>query len=421
MPALRLPVSTLIFQQIWILFADQFSDIKSRVSSYSSTYLLSKDEERLMKLIGSSNSYEHYSYEYYYKYYGGKSLRAHNLNSSFWLQQQLRQILGVLLVCSANFSLAIETDVVKFDNGNILIGEVQKLERGKLYFDTDAIGVVEIDWDKVTALTSSQNIQLETLTGARYLSAINFSNSNQALTIVDNDEPILMPLTDVVRMRPIESKRREQFDLSIQGGAKYDKGSDVTQIDFGLDVEYRSAKRYLELNLSSNLTDNNDETTERQDLELNFQALRDDRWFTGGLFKLQRNEELDLDLRTSVGAGIGRTFIDTGSHQVQVLGGLLLNRENFSGTGGSGSNVEGLVTVSYDWFRFSTPELDVRTSLSLFPGITDSGRFRGEFELRFRWELVEDLFWELDFYNNYDNEAENENDYGTSTSVGYKF
>ena len=81
--------------------------------------------------------------------------------------------------------------------------------------------------------------------------------------------------------------------------------------------------------------------------------------------------------------------------------------------------------MSYDWFGFDTPELDIKSSLAIFPGITDMGRVRAEFGLGFRWEMVEDLFWEMEYFNNYDSGREaatdSISDYGIITSLGYIF
>ncbi len=76
--------------------------------------------------------------------------------------------------------------------------------------------------------------------------------------------------------------------------------------------------------------------------------------------------------------------------------------------------------VSYD-----TPELDLSTQLQLAPNLTDSGRLRGEFDISLRWELVEDLFWELSFYDSHDSKpvvpGAEENDFGVNTSLGWDF
>lgn len=65
------------------------------------------------------------------------------------------------------------------------------------------------------------------------------------------------------------------------------------------------------------------------------------------------------------------------------------------------------------------------TNLQVFPNLSDTGRVRAEMDVRFKWEIVSDLFWQLSFYNSYDSDpakvdAEN-NDYGINTSLGWEF
>ena len=152
---------------------------------------------------------------------------------------------------------------------------------------------------------------------------------------------------------------------------------------------------------------------------------------------LQKNDEFGIDLRASIGGGVGRILRENNNNRIEVLGGLLLNDERLINTEEivnlpspivteeDNTTLEGLIELNYDWFRFDTPELDIKSTLSLFPGITDSGRLRAEFDLRFRWEMVEDLFWEMEYYNNYDSGRESAtesiSDYGIITSLGYKF
>jgi hypothetical protein len=333
----------------------------------------------------------------------------------------MRSVLTLLTVFLQVALHAVDTDVVTFANGNMLIGEIKLLDRGKLHFETEATGVVQIEWDKVTSLLSDQNLQLETFRGNRHIGSLKKEDSSGTLLVSNTKRSAELPLDDVVYMRPIEIKTKDRFDVYIRLGATYDKASEVAQFNLGLDLAYLTEKREFNLELDSFVTDNNDETTQRQDLELNYRALRKNRWFSGGLFKLQKNEELGINRRTSIGGGVGRTLKESTQNRLELSGGLMVSREDSVGISGTETNVEGLVTMNYDWYRFNTPELDIKSSLSLFPGITDSGRLRGEFDLRFRWEMIEDLFWETSFYNNYDNNAENKFDYGVVTSLGYKF
>ena len=67
------------------------------------------------------------------------------------------------------------TDVVVFDNGDRLTGEIKSLERGRLRFKTEATDTISIEWDNVAFLSSDQNIQIETYEGRRYLGRLKLS------------------------------------------------------------------------------------------------------------------------------------------------------------------------------------------------------------------------------------------------------
>ena len=144
-----------------------------------------------------------------------------------------------------------------------------------------------------------------------------------------------------------------------------------------------------------------------------------------GVFSLNRNDELDLDLRTSIGAGGGRILNQSNNMSLSLEGGLLRSSENVSTGAPNQETWEAFGSLLWDWFRYDSPELDLSTELHLIPNLTESGRVRGEFDISLKWELIEDLFWELKFYDSYDNEpvvqGAEKNDYGVNTSIGWDF
>lgn len=92
--------------------------------------------------------------------------------------------------------------------------------------------------------------------------------------------------------------------------------------------------------------------------------------------------------------------------------------------GSSGSIEKDYLAVSKKRQKFEpTPELDVSFTLNLYPGLTDSGRLRGDSDLRFRWELYRDLFWDVTAWGVYDNQSIGDGnfDYGVSTGIGWDY
>lgn len=321
---------------------------------------------------------------------------------------------------------AAKTDVVVFNNGDRLTGEVKSLERGRLRFKTDATDTISIEWDDVAFLSSDQNIQVETEEGERYLGHISRA-AFESLTVVETASgPIELKSSTVVLMTPIEERGVSRLDGDITAGYNFAKSDQIQQLHFGLDMDYRTETRILSLEADATTSDSADsESNQRESLDLAYTRLLKNRWLFGGGLLLDRNDELGIDLRTSIGLGGGRIIRQSNSSNVEVQSGLQLSRENTSGGGSSEDTVEAFVSLDWDWFRYDSPELDLSTNLKLIPNLTDSGRIRGEFDISLRWEMIEDLFWQLSFYDSYDSDPvvlnAEKNDFGINTSLGYDF
>lgn len=335
-------------------------------------------------------------------------------------------LLFALMTLGISPAMAAKSDVVTFVNGDRLTGEVKSLERGKLRFKTAATDTISIEWDDVASLASDQNIQVETVVGDRFLGSLS-KPAREGIVVVQTDSgDVELIAEQIVFMDPIEEKGIERFDGDITAGFNFAKASEVTQAQLGLELEARTETRIFNMDVASVSSDSEDnESSQRHSLDLSYTRLRPKRWFTGGVVRLERNDELGLDLRTSIGAGGGRYLRQTNSSVLSLTGGLQLSRENVSGAIDDEDTVEAFFTLAWDWFRYDTPELDFSTNLQLIPNLTDTGRVRAEFDVSLKWEMIEDLFWELSFYDSFDSDpvvqGAEENDYGVITSLGWEF
>ena len=333
----------------------------------------------------------------------------------------------LLLIIALGFSIAARAgnDVVIFKNGDRLTGEVKSLERGRLRFDSDATGTIPVEWDEVALLTSEQNVQVETESGQRFLGKLLPGAEKFTIVVEREAGPMTFEMNEVVFMTPIEERRIDRIDGSFSAGYNFAKASEVQQVRLGFDLAARTEKRIVSMNVDAVQSDSEDsEASQRQSLDLQYRRLWPNRWFSGALIALNRNDELGLDL-TSIGIGGGRYLRQTNSSILTLGGGVQLSRENVATGVSNEDTVEGVVAVNWDWFRYDTPELDLSTTLQIIPNLTESGRVRGEFDVSFKWEIISDLFWELSFYDSYDSDpvvdGAEKNDYGVATSLGYSF
>jgi putative salt-induced outer membrane protein YdiY len=319
-------------------------------------------------------------------------------------------------------ALAAKTDKVTLENGDVVTCEIKRLERGRLRVSTDSIGTVYIEWDEVVAATSEQPLLVETASGERSFGNLTTSPNPGFLRIGTGNDAADVPLDRVVRVTPIKDSFLNRLDGDFKVGYSYTKASDVAQLSFGANLIYRERRYRASLSASSITTDNNNDTTKKNDLVGDYRYFLRNRWFALGVAGLQQNDELGLDLRSYVGGGVGRNVIQTNRWLLALLGGVTVNRENQSDEGNQDS-VEGFVGFDLDLFRYNTPKRDVNMTYQLIPSITESGRVRQQFDTSVKFEIVEDFFLDLSFYATRDNQspegAASDTDYGIITSLGY--
>ena len=90
-------------------------------------------------------------------------------------------------------------------------------------------------------------------------------------------------------------------------------------------------------------------------------------------------------------------------------------------TSGLNDQLEAAIETDLSLFRRYFPKTDIRARFTLFPSLTESRRVRSNTDLRMRYEIVDDLFWDLSFYLTTDShppQGAAKEDYGT---VGYEF
>lgn len=318
------------------------------------------------------------------------------------------------------------TDVVEFVNGDRLTGEAKSLDRGRLKFDTDATGVISIEWKEVAFLSIGDSVQVETQDGDRYFGPLRRSENAREIIVETEKGTTRLEGAVVVAMDQIDGAGIRNIDLSVSVGYNYTNASNVTQFNVGVDTAYRTRERILSGNFASSISNSTgNDSSQRQTLSMNYTRLRARRWLNDGGLSFDRNDELDLNLRTSLSAGGGRILLQTNSSNLVLKGGLKATRENNADQPENLNSLESYGLIDWEWFRYDSPKLDLSTSFEIIPSLTESGRVRGEFDITLSWEMIGDLSWQLDLYDSYDNKPQSDttprNDYGITTSLSYDF
>jgi hypothetical protein len=317
-----------------------------------------------------------------------------------------------------------KTDQVVLENGDTLTGEIKQLDQGKLRLKTSDLGTVYIEWNKIARIDSRYGFSVEEQSGARASGNIT-SEAVGRLTIVHDDGTRSdMALEEIVGIMPVDEEFLARIDGNLSLGYNYNKGSDVAQGIASGTVNYRERIRRHRLDFSSTITrDSTEVTTSRNTLDAGTVRYWD-RWSVWGAGSLEQNEALGLDLRALISGGGGRSLILTGRQRLDVGLGLALTNERYQDEPDNPGEVEGVVRASYALYVFEEKDVDSDFTLYLYPGITRSGRLRGEFDASVSREIISNVTLKLSAYYSYDNEpAEGSTgkDYGINTSLGWSF
>jgi hypothetical protein len=334
-------------------------------------------------------------------------------------------ILIGLLGCGVAFARD-KTDVLILDNGDRITGEIKNLQHGRLQISTDRMGVIDVEWEGVVTVKSNYEFQFDRANGQRLSGRIAKGSEAGYLVVEGDGESVSIPRDLIIRISQLEESFRDALSGSMTFGYSFTKASDVAQLNLGFRVRHRNLTRSFALEGSTIITDDQaTETTQRSDLRLSRTRFRSNRWFNAYLIGFESNDELGLNLRSSFNASIGRFLRQSNTSELAVFGGLVASNESLANDVSSQDNLEGLLGLEYSRYSFSEPNVDMSFKMAVYPSFTDSGRVRGQLDAGIRRELISDLFWDLTFYETYDNKppsgSESTTDYGVVTSVGWSF
>jgi hypothetical protein len=296
------------------------------------------------------------------------------------------------------------------------------MQQGKLELSTDDMNRVHIEWKKIAWISSDTNFRVETVEGRFYEGSFVQPNEDRIL-VVSGETLVELHMEEIAWIQELKQSFWKRLSGFFTLGVSYIKATDVGQFSYSFQAAYRESSNLYQLNGNSILSSQqNAPSRVKSDLGFVYRRALEDRWFFQATTGLETDENLGIDLRTSLAAQAGRFLTQSYEHEFSLSAGLRANYED--GTANGQGSAEGALTARYQIFRYS-PDLTLYSELSAFPSITIQDRIRADFELRFRWELVKDLFWEFRYYTNYDSDppslTSNNTDYGVITSMGYSF
>lgn len=338
---------------------------------------------------------------------------------------------AIFLLCALYATAAVagdKTDVILLKNGDRLTGDIKGVSQGKLTLKTNDAGTISIEWDKVVALKTLQRLQVEVASGVLHFGIAPEFGSEGQLRLNEGlpGTQIDLPLADIIALDPLaDGTLLGRLDGYVTAGYSFTKSNDLQEFNLSGGVNAKLERRRWSIDGYTTFTaQTGRDSTQRAQLAGVYRWSLDNRWFWQAMGSADRNEELGLDGRGALGAGLGRYLVQTGHHEWAVYGGLSGTTERPTNAAEKES-LEALVGTQYSFFQFDTPERTVSGKFEVMPSLTEAGRVRANAILDSRWEIVKDFIFAVSINAAYDSApgtaALSHTDYGLVTSLGYTF
>ncbi len=322
--------------------------------------------------------------------------------------------------------MAQKTDTIIHVNGNILTGEIKKLSYGVVNFKMSGMGTIKFKQAHIQSIKSTKNFEIRLSDGQDYFGSLDTSFQLKTVKLVISNGILYRSVSQLVEMYPIKRNFWLRTSGAFDLGFDYSKGSGIAKLSFSGNISYRRRRTYTVLDWKDNNTYQSDTLhSTKTDVDLSMQQLIKNQWYISGNLGLNTNSELGLRLRTYVSVSIVKDLVHSNINRLYAALGPTANREFSYGVEESLTNIEGYMTVSYELYKLTDPEINISTNVDAFPSFSVAGRWRINYNADIKVEVIRDFYIGLRYYQNYDSKPisvdASTNDWGVATTIGYSF
>jgi hypothetical protein len=318
-----------------------------------------------------------------------------------------------------------QKDTITLVNEDVLVGEIEKLDKSVLTFSTDySDSDFKIEWDKVLEIKSQRTFIMAFSDGVRVTGNLNsIPEMEKKVRVMYDGQTEEESLNDLIFLEPIGKGALSNLSIDVDLGITLTKANNFRQLNTYIGGTYL-AKRWNANAFFKTVLSSQDNTADirRMDAEVGGQYFLPHDWFVTARAKYLANDEQLLDLRQTYQAGAGYYFIHNNSMYLALSAGAAVTSEIYTNENPERNSAEGFIGLGFQ--KYSIGDLSFLTTAALYPSFTESGRYRVDLNGDLKYDLPLDFYIKLSLTYNYDSqptEGAADSDYVFTTSFGWEF
>jgi len=223
-------------------------------------------------------------------------------------------------------------DRVELINGSVIIGTFHDADNGVIVIDTDFAGRLTIDKTLILSMAVGSPVTLQMNDGTVY-EASNLVVDNQTLALHD-DADANYEIDQLLRINPEPWELGKAYRHTGQASSAFSlqRGNTVLdELDYRVNSRWRSLKDRFTVNLEGEVREaNRARTAENWMITGKYDRFQTGAYYWGISASAEENRFADLDLRTTFGPYLGRSFLEGTPFEVELEGGLSQVNEDFA-------------------------------------------------------------------------------------------
>jgi len=317
-------------------------------------------------------------------------------------------LIALVLCLSLAAPVRAKGDTVCLVNGDRITGTVVTMVNGKLILKTDYLGPIEVDWAGIQRLQFDHPLPIVLANG-----------SEVSLGEVPTLEVGLADVTAIAPTPPAPTRwqGKVSFGYAQTGGNSATNLGTLTAVGEKETDTYRAS---LVLEAAQGESEG-EETANRARLQGKRDLLAGSHSYRYYLAGVEYDKVRDIDLRTELGAGVGRPLIEKPGNLLTADVGVSIVRDELA-DGTTESNAK--LRLGETWRLEVGDGSDLRQSLALLAVAQDLRDYTAEASVAWGWPVGESLALTTTLATTYDSRPAEEverADYTFTTQLGYRF
>lgn len=278
----------------------------------------------------------------------------------------------------------------------------------------------QIKFSRVTELQVQRPCNVVLTGGRRRTGYISSKNPNEFTMTYASGLTEVFPIRDLVELNAFKKNFWQRFRGNIDVSYNLTKANNASQLNIGGGLGYRGSTWNSSFDISSlQSQQKNTADIQRTDIKGEVQRVLTSKYYLLSTIGFLSNTEQALKGRYSIRVGVGRFLALSNRLAWGLSTGINYNIENFSNATPSRTSTEFVLGTELDMFDFK--DWHLKTNLNVFPSLTESSRWRIDYNLDIKWEIISDFYVKSALQFNYDNQVAAEGsqfDYILTTGIG---